>query len=60
MSESRVCVAKIVSETDDALCIELNGGRVLWLPWSHISQVHRTENPWVKIASWLAEKENLI
>lgn len=56
----KVCVAKFLTETDDALLVELPDGREIWLPWSEVSEVHRTKDAWVKVASSLAEQEKLI
>ena len=47
-------------ETAKAIELRLPDGRVVWAPWSQVTEVHRDEEPpRVVVRAWLAQQEDL-
>ena len=65
MSTVEVEVLRIGSETDDAVQVfvaapsEPDGERAVWLPFSHVHEINRSNPPTLRVSRWLAEKEDL-
>ena len=55
-----VTLARIGRETENALLVETQDGREIWLPFSTIDSITHGDPPRVTIARWLAAKEDLL
>ena len=61
-SSVEITIARIAHETVDAMLVETQDGREVWLPFSQVDKIERRPgNGIVKIlvADWLARKEDL-
>lgn len=46
--------------TERAQLVTTKDGREVWIPFSQIAVIHRSEPPSLEIAEWFAKKEDLI
>jgi hypothetical protein len=56
--ETQITVDEIGIETDEAVQVFI-GDREVWLPFSQISKIDRTNPPQLTIAIWFAKREGL-
>lgn len=55
----RISVDSIEWETKNAVCVKI-GGHEMWFPLSTISSIHKTTEPYIYVAQWIAKKKGLV
>ena len=54
---------QIQRETENAICIRVEGHGDVWLPFSQVEEIHRGkgfEDDWIVCSRWIAQQKGLL